>query len=267
VKGFAIFYAAMWRIFNNFDVAFRVSIAWIAICALFGGALFAMIIYGSAAMLALWLLLPFFVVLFIGLSIIAIGWHRFCIFGEKPVGFYTWPQMGLLWEYVKAAIITILWAILLSIPFIFILMPLIGISLVVVENNAIFAILVAFAANVVLGAIIAGISLYLPAAAVGRPITFSEIRDVILGQFSVLLTLSFALFYLQFGSELLFENAGLARMPIGLHLDVVAIIIVQILVGWFLFMLSIGYISELYRTYFVDDDANEDVAASPQPGQ
>ena len=269
MKGFAILYAAMWRIFNNFDVAFRVSIIWLS--AVGGVAFLTMLLLGSGRYdgtdaILIWIFIPLLLgVSIVGMSIIAIYWHRFCIFGEEGAGFVFWTERSRLVPYLLAAVKVFVLSIIVGI--------MVGAVVGLLDAIAGFQagsgsdIVTSVIGNVVIGAICTGIAVYLPAAAVKRPMTFAVVRQLVFREFWALLVLSLSFNVLSFSLAFIFSLSTLAWFPLGPILGVIALAISVVLVGWFLFMLSIGYISELYRTYFVDGDANEDVAASPQPGQ
>ena len=87
-------------------------------------------------------------------------------------------------------------------------------------------------------------------------------------EFWVLMALSISLTLLSYAVSFLYSLSAIVRFPLGgSFVGPIALWLAVVLVGWFFFMLSIGYISELYRTYFVDDETDSIAATSPQPGQ
>jgi len=264
MKGFNILYVAMWRIFTNLDVAFRVSVFWGTILGaswiVSSIATFQAISAASDPTATSSFVVLIFVVGFtsmiaavFGGSTVAISWHRFCILGENSQRIVFWPKKGLMWKYIKAVFVLMLVLFLLMLPVALILMPLLFSSFSSVGEISMTFQVTNFVVNVVLGSFVAGFSLFLPAAAIGKPVSFSQIVDLIRAEFLVLLSLSFAYSFLQLAFSWLTRNVSMARFPVDLGFSYLLFLPVLMLVSWFFIMLSIGYISELYGTYFVDD--------------
>lgn len=264
MKGFYILYAAMWRILTNLDVAFRVSIVWLL--GMLGGVVMAVVLFANLPIfIRFGLFVSIIAILLFGCSIIAIWWHRFCLLDERSTGFFSVPRSDVLKSYLKSAIKVIFIAFLVFIPaliLIFFIALVIGIA-----GNNIVAILFEAAINIIAGAIVAGISMFLPAAALEQRIRGAQIKELIFEQFGVLLSLSFAYYLLSLVISFALANFGAARFPIGFGLEMIAYLAVVLFTSWFLFMLSIGYISELYGTYFIDEADDQGGATAPQPRQ
>jgi len=279
MKGFNILYVAMWRILSNLNVAFRVSIVWLTVSAIvvgyFGIQYFSVVSSLTSDTESIssftssfpMIFVIVFVLAMIGGSIIAIGWHRFCILGEDDGGFNFWPKKGLLWLYIKAVLALFFVSLLVLIPVMIVFLPLIGATVLPTGEETMTFHIVNAVFSVVLGAIIAGISLFLPAAAVGRPIRFSKVMGLIKSQFLVLLSLSFAYYLLELAVSFVGTSLGFANLSLEFGLGTILVLVVIVLAGWFLFMLSIGYISELYGTLLIDETGEEGARTTPQPGQ
>lgn len=264
MKGFYILYAAMWRILSNLDVAFRVSIVWLL--GMIGGVALAVVLFVNLPIFFRFgLFIAIVAILLFGCSVIAISWHRFCLLNQRSTGFFSLPSRDVLKSYLKSAIKVILVALLVFIPaliLVFFIALVIGIA-----GNNVVAILFEAVINIVAGAIVAGISMFLPAAALEQRVRGEQIKELIFEQFGVLLSLSFAYYLLSLAISFALGNFGAARFPIGFGMEMIAYLAAVLFTSWFLFMLSIGYISELYGIFFIDEADDKRESLAPQPGQ
>ncbi|TDQ61696.1 hypothetical protein ATL17_2797 [Maritalea mobilis] len=247
MKGLNILYVAAWRIFTNLGVAFRLSAAWLAIIGVLG-----VISIGLSGSSFIYIALA---VLFI--AAIYIGWHRFCLLGEEPKSWLYMPPTERTTSYILTSIKLILIAIIVAVVVFGVIFAILSIFsfLLISAYGAIFAAILPFIIQVVIGAYLAGIALILPASALKRPLTLKQAHASTMANFGTLLVLSIGYTVLSILYSVLLNVFGLVNTPGPLDLSWIVFLIFVVFTAWFSFIFGIGYISELYGTLVLDEEA------------
>ncbi len=181
------------------------------------------------------------VIYIVGVTSVAIGWHRYILLNEKPSKFHLFGSNFPLFAYFLTGL-KIAFVILLAwIPVAFIALPLIT-SVISVGNSLSLSLAVGYIFGFTLG--IAGIwislrlSLALPAIAVGVDMglrdSFNITRQI---SFELLATAVF-LVLIQYIPTFLFSLV---------HLSINASIVVGGVLDWFCFMVGVGVLTNAYR--------------------
>lgn len=253
MKGLNILYVAAWRIFTNLGVAFRLSAAWLAIIGVLGAISISL---SGSSFIYIALAVSFIAAIYIG-SIIAIGWHRFCLLGEEPKSWLYMPPTERTTSYILTSIKLILIAIIVAVVVFGVIFAILSIFsfLLISAYGAIFAAILPFIIQVVIGAYLAGIALILPASALKRPLTLKQAHASTMANFGTLLVLSIGYTVLSILYSVLLNVFGFVNTPGPLDLSWIVFLIFVVFTAWFSFIFGIGYISELYGTLVLDEEA------------
>jgi hypothetical protein len=266
MKGLNILYVAAWRIFANLGVAFRLSAPWLAIIALVVlGSWFVFLQNGGFALFIGCVLI--FAASVIGGTCVAVGWHRFCLLGERPSQVLYFPPRALIWNYIGACIKYILVAILIGLVIslvvgflAMILLPIFAPSDGTAGSLGIFA-LIPLLLVAPISVFVAGLALILPAAALNKTFTVGDAISATIANFWTLLVLVIAYTVLGFVYDLMVANLGLLQTPGLFDLGYIVALLFLVFSNWFFFMYGIGYVSELFGTLVLDEE--EPVLAEP----
>lgn len=257
MNGLNIFYVAVWRVFTNLSVAFRISAFWFGTIILISSATW----YLSEFALEMWnneqyvqlaiqvapiLVLVELVCAFFGLTVVAVGWHRFSLLNENPNGFVidlpTGRMKSCLWAAFKFWL-----AIVLLLIIVVILTTQIG--ALVGEFQPVLSLVI----SILYGVVLVGPAMLLPAASLDQQLGIAKMVDIVRQNFGLLLLLStiYALFSLGMNFILNFaENNFLQTSNI---VVLILIWLVQTAYRWISVMFGLSYVTELYRNFVLNN--------------
>lgn len=265
MKALNILYVAAWRIFTNLGVALLLSLPWFAIMALLAlASWFAYVQIGEFTQI-FGLLITFGAVIF-GSICMSVGWHRFCLLGEKPSEILHIPSRELLLKYTRA--MTKYFFVMLFLGIIFLILAKILMIIVTLfmgpmqtPDVALAEQLNRFAAKVLVLPLYVfglGYGLILPAAALNRDFRIGEAFVAIRENFWTMTVLVIFFAVLSFGFESLSIAVAEGEVSLLIGLGYLGGVL---FLAWFLSIYGIGYVSELYGTLVLDGEISGQAGA------
>lgn len=258
MKGLKILYVAAWRIFAHMGIAFKISAPWLGMaCVCLAVFVFGFPMMGPA-MTFIGIVLSFATLLG-ALSCIAIGWHRYSLLAEFPAGWFYRPRK----KELKAYFITlfkfclVFLAFLLIVQIIFFACGLVARLILLMETVPPFFMQIAgTAVTFVSGVLFTGLAIVLPAAALRHDYSLADAYAAAKKNLSTLIVFSIGYSLISFLYDLALDNAEVMKTPGPLDLGLVTMLAFVVISTWFFILFSIGYLSELYRTFVLEEETD-----------
>ncbi len=235
--GTRIFMLSLNQVWLNRAAAFRVSLFWYGLTIVTSQAIAFAGTPTNAPVLGLVVVL----VSIFALSMMAIGWHRFVLREELPQSFVgvdqSWPISSYVWTLLKLGLVLVLLLMALSIPF----------SAMLGAGGSGTFVLFALLAGSLGTWLILRLGLVLPASAVGEQLTLRESFALTRPVAGPLVVTTFIMVLLQSipnvlsAPALLFDDTSALR-----SVFVLALLPVNIVIGWINAMVAIGVLTVLY---------------------
>ncbi|WP_424983459.1 hypothetical protein [Maritalea sp. S77] len=257
MNGLNIFYVAVWRVFANLNVAFRISAFWFGAIILISSATW----YVSEFALDMWnkeqhvqlaiQIAPILVGVqllcaFFGLTVVAVGWHRFSLLNENPNGFVidlpTGKMKSCLWAAFK------FW---LAIVLLLIVVAIFSTQLGALVGE--FQPVLSFVISILYGVVLVGPAMLLPAASIDQQLGIARMVDIVRQNFGFLLVLSTIYVLFSLGMNFVLNFAENNYLQTSNAVVLILVWLVQTAFRWISVMFGLSYVTELYRSIVLNN--------------